>query len=333
MERDAIAEALDRLQVGRGAVFQNLAVFPLIGGDRQAEPSYLLLDEAIERQLLLIKEVSLLGSVPDLLVTNSADMPILILDGEELVGAKQNRVLNLTVLVPAHRTIQIPVSCVEAGRWAYESVAFRSSPHAQYAMGRAARVAHVTASLKSSGERRSNQVEVWADLEEKAARLGTHSPTGAMMAMYLENAPLVEEYAQAFNAVDGQRGAVFAINGRILGIDLFDHSATLRAVLPKLTRSYALDAIDSSPVGPASSSVSAVRTFLRLLKRADRIQAPAVGLGTDIRIESRAVAGGALFALSGVVHLFGFRQRANARNMAGEGGRMRRASWRRRFRW
>lgn len=329
MERNAITETLDSLRVEGGAVFRNLAVFPLIGEDRRTEPGYLLLDDAIERRLLLIKEVSQSGSVPDLLVINSADMPVLILDGEELVGAKQNRVLNLTVLVPARSTIQIPVSCVEAGRWSYESVAFRSSPHAQYAMGRAARAAHVTASLRSSGERRSNQVEVWADLEEKAARLGTRSPTGAMMAMYLENAPQVEEYAQAFRAVKGQRGAVFAINGRILGMDLFDHSDTLRAVMSKLVRSYALDAIDSPAMRSLSPSVNAARAFLRLLTKANLIEAPAVGLGTDVRIESRAVAGGALLALAGVVHLFSFRRRPTARDLAGGFGRMHRASWRR----
>jgi hypothetical protein len=40
-----------------------------------------------------------------------------LLDGEELIGAKQNRALNLTILAPAKQVIVIPVSCVEAGRW------------------------------------------------------------------------------------------------------------------------------------------------------------------------------------------------------------------------
>jgi hypothetical protein len=41
------------------------------------------------------------GSVPHLLFINDAMRPVLLLDGEELVGAKQNRVLNLTVLAAA----------------------------------------------------------------------------------------------------------------------------------------------------------------------------------------------------------------------------------------
>ena len=59
------------------------------------------------------------GEVPNLSVTNSSDRPILIPEGEILVGAKQNRVVNVTVLVAARSTFKVPVSCVEQGRWRY----------------------------------------------------------------------------------------------------------------------------------------------------------------------------------------------------------------------
>ena len=59
------------------------------------------------------------GSVPFLKVANRADRPLLPLDGEELLGAKQNRILNTTVRVAAHTEVTIPVSCVEQGRWGY----------------------------------------------------------------------------------------------------------------------------------------------------------------------------------------------------------------------
>ena len=36
--------------------------------------------------------------MPELVVTNPLDEWVLLYDGEELVGAKQNRILNLTVL-------------------------------------------------------------------------------------------------------------------------------------------------------------------------------------------------------------------------------------------
>ena len=69
---------------------------------------------------------------------------MLLLDGEELVGAKQNRVLNLTILAPARQAITIPVSCVEAGRWHAESDAFRPAGHVMYSRARAAKASQVS---------------------------------------------------------------------------------------------------------------------------------------------------------------------------------------------
>jgi len=57
--------------------------------------------------------------VPELKVISQSDRPILLLDGEELVGAKQNRVLNTTILLREKAETNIQVSCVEQGRWSY----------------------------------------------------------------------------------------------------------------------------------------------------------------------------------------------------------------------
>src|SRR5262245_47495266 len=98
MQSYEIQERLGHLQLGPPVAFRNLSIIALTCPDAANCPSYILLDEAIDQGALLIREVSADGSVPDLQVTNSADRPVLIIDGEELVGAKQNRVLNLTVL-------------------------------------------------------------------------------------------------------------------------------------------------------------------------------------------------------------------------------------------
>ena len=63
--------------------------------------------------------------MPELMVENKGDMRVLFIEGEELVGAKQNRILNTSILVPAKSKTKIPVSCVERGRWRYHSPMFR----------------------------------------------------------------------------------------------------------------------------------------------------------------------------------------------------------------
>ena len=86
--------------------------------------------------------------MPELTVENRADLPVLIVDGEELVGAKQNRVANLTMLLPAEKTTIIPVSCVEAGRWSYSRRDFGVTDRVQNARGRAEKLADVRESIR-----------------------------------------------------------------------------------------------------------------------------------------------------------------------------------------
>ena len=71
------------------------------------------LQEALDQQVLEITELDESGSVPELKVTNTAAQYVLLLDGEELMGAKQNRVLNTTILIKPNSETVIPVSCTE----------------------------------------------------------------------------------------------------------------------------------------------------------------------------------------------------------------------------
>ncbi len=80
-------------------------------------PDYVTLSEALEAGFLEITEVSPGGSVPELKAINHGEKPVLILDGEELRGAKQNRALNTTIMIGPQSSVIIPVSCVEAHRW------------------------------------------------------------------------------------------------------------------------------------------------------------------------------------------------------------------------
>ena len=106
---------LRELKLGKRTAFEGLTMFSLERpADRALE--YLTLDEALHRGLAQVSEISDSGRVSELAFSNIGDLPVLILDGEELVGAKQNRTVNLTILAPARATTSIPVSCVEAGR-------------------------------------------------------------------------------------------------------------------------------------------------------------------------------------------------------------------------
>src|SRR5262245_45218258 len=112
---------LTDLQLGEAIEHRGVVIAPLFP-TRDPACSYLTLDEALPRGLV-ITETDTAGRVPELAVDNPLDEKVLLYDGEELVGAKQNRILNVSVLVAEQTAVHIPVSCVEEGRWASRSVA------------------------------------------------------------------------------------------------------------------------------------------------------------------------------------------------------------------
>jgi hypothetical protein len=196
--KKTIKDVLSQIQVGTEITFGAMTIFPLLDGNR-GSADYLALDEALARGFVHINEVSAEGSVPNLELKNESDDPVILLDGEELIGAKQNRVLNLTILAPGKRTIIIPVSCVEAGRWSRRSTKFTTSSQTYFARGRASKMAQVSHSLAISREARSDQHTVWADIAAKAAHLNTTSRTGAMFDIYKHHTKRTDEYVGAFS--------------------------------------------------------------------------------------------------------------------------------------
>lgn len=326
-----IGDFLDQIKVGRKQAHKNLALYPLLS-TYAVGLDYLLLDEALGDNLIEVVEVSEGGSVPQLKVVNKSVRMVLILDGEELVGAKQNRIVNTTILVQGNSTLVIPVSCVEHGRWAYSAPRFRSEHRMMSSNLRARKAEQVSYSIRSIGEFRSDQRAIWDGLAEQAARRGAHSPSGAMAAIYEKERPSLEEYVRGFHLIDSQVGAVFMINGKVAGMDAFGRPDTFSKVFKKLVESYALDAIDwYDPYKEQKAYKREVTKFRKAAHAAGSEGQPGVGLGTDFRIESRRVTGFGLVLNEKVLHLSVF-ARGNGQNRKIRTSRMQRYTqrWRNR---
>lgn len=302
-----VAETLTQLAVGAAERHQNLTLIPLLDAGARATP-YLTLHEALAAGLLEITEVSESGSVPTLEARNKGDRGVLILDGEELVGAKQNRIVNVTILVAANAVVPIPVSCVEQGRWTWRSRHFGDSKQTMHARGRRRNIEKVSDSLRQGASYRGDQGDVWAEVEEKSLRMNVESPTGALGDVYERHDDTLDRYGSAFAANRSQVGALFAVNGRIRGLELFQDAGAYRTVQGKLVRSYALDALErlNKDGAEASPDAAAVDAFLKELATAHELRYPAVGLGETIRLESRTVVGSGLAVQDQLVHLAAF---------------------------
>jgi len=327
----AVAQALAGLRVGDLVTHEGLTVYPLVR-DSLLNKDYLTLDEALAQHCARVSEVSEGGSVPHLLFSNRGKQAVFLLDGEELVGAKQNRILNITVLAPAGKDTVIPVSCVESGRWQRTRDDFTSAPRAQFSMSRAKKAARVSESLAACSEARSDQGEVWSDISAKLGRMESYSATSAVEKVYQDHEEKLAQFVAQLKCVDGQVGAVFSIKGRVTGLEFFDAAETCRLLMPKIIRSYALDAIDPGYRGHIASGLGSPAEVLARLSGAVYSNHKAVGEGEDLRFDSTpGIAGGALFARDRVVHLCAFV--SGEHQAVGDGSRYSApASQRRRFR-
>jgi ARG/rhodanese/phosphatase superfamily protein len=305
-----LKEVAPRVRVGRSISRRNLTIFPLFSEGESSPAQYMPVGAAIRTGAGKVTEISEGGSVPKLAIENLGVIPVLIIDGEELIGARQNRIANLTILAPGKKTIPIPVSCVERGRWGYQSGAaaareFTESPDVMFHQARAQKMKDVTHSLASFGTRMSDQGGVWNAIGMVSNKLGYVSPTHAIRDVYESQKTHIDDYLRDIEPEKGQIGAIFAINGCAAGVEIFDCAETLATYLPKIVRSYALDAhANQTAVSGADESEAA--QLLDSILELEAQSFPAVGLGEDLRIETDAICGGALVHDGRVVHLAAF---------------------------
>ncbi len=282
----------------------SLTVVPLVRPGSPS-PAYEILGKALANRSVEITEISEGGSVPELLFRNGGAKPVLLLDGEELVGAKQNRVLNLTVLAPAKADIRIPVSCIEQGRWHWRSRHFEAANRTLYASARREKMAAVSRSMRQERSHRSDQSALWDSIAVKAGRFGVHSATGAASDIYEDRMTVLDRMVRDIHPLPDQVGAAFAVGGQLIGAEIFDSAQTFRDLLPKLIRSYGLDAIDWEYPVPTDKAPDPVDVE-GLLKRLEGLPAftrSGLGLGEDLRFEDDGVVGAALAHEGRLVHL------------------------------
>jgi hypothetical protein len=272
-------------ELGEPQSHAGLTIVPLFA-ERRLKLEYLGLDEAVARGLV-VEET---GFVEELLVQNPLDELVLLYEGEELVGAKQNRILARSALVGASSKLKIPVNCVEQGRWSHRFVPrFEPAPRAAYPQLRMM-------------SRMAGQGAVWNDIASKSARLAAATPTQASEAMYVKRHGSLEEYAEALPRRDGQCGAIVGIAGEIRCLDFVGRSDVFAGLYAKLLRGYALEAIER----PLDKALEGVERFLAAIDREGARLVPAVGVGTEARLDGAVVVGTELSAHGEVVTLTAF---------------------------
>ena len=274
------------LQLGDPVEHRGIVIAPLF--PRQTPVAeYATLEDALPLGLR-IEEVSEAGVVPELAVTNPTDANVLLYDGEELLGAKQNRILNVSVLVGARSTTPIPVSCVEEGRWSRSSAGFAAAPHAAHPALRRRKNLRLAAEPLARG---AAQSEVWDEVRAKSARMGVHSATGAQADVFRSRETELRKLERAFPAQNGQCGALFALGDDVC-LDYVSRPDAFARLYPKLRAGYLLDALERLDGKPAD--VDGLAGFVDAIGSATRARQRSAGLGEDVRLSAAGVVGSGL---------------------------------------
>lgn len=273
------------LRIGAPDVRGPLAVFPVFGPPPRLEYGH---------GTAVVKELQEGASVNDLLVFNPGPLAVLLYEGEEVLGAQQNRTFDVSVLVPAGASVRVPVSCVEHGRWdgTRHAEPFRQAPQAAYPALRAMKQQVVAEQLAAGAAPRASQSAVWDEVAAKSARLGAASPTAAMHDIYTSAQDRLA--ALSVPRHEGQTGALVAIGGRFSVLDCVSRPEVFASLHGPLARGYALDALEARDEG--APSVQDAQAVLGQLQTARLTHHDGIGVGRDVRFAEADVRGSGVVA-------------------------------------
>jgi hypothetical protein len=313
-----IGDLFGAIRIGEPIASGGLQVFPLLLPE-DAEATYVLLDELLERGEAEITEVDAGGSVPDLAVDNRSDHDALLLDGMELHGAKQNRMVNLTLIIAARSRTTIPVSCVERGRWSYRSKGFSSSGRTVSSRLRMSKSQAVLANLKSGGQGYADQMHVWSEVDQYLSKSGARSGTDALSDAFARQEKSLKSLTDGLRGLDAH-GAVVVLGGRVEGMDLLTRRNSFHRVWPGLLDGYAMEALLEEAPNEREADRDMVADWLRQAAAgASLTRLPVPGVGEYHECLSSVATGGIASHKGAIVHamLFPARGPKGARASAG----------------
>ena len=298
---NALTKLIERIIVHPGHTRNGLTVYPLTLPKVIDETDYLSLEEALRLKDLIITEKDR-ESVPTLLAQNVGKRYVLLLGGDLLAGGKQNRTLRTDVLLPPESgKVELPVYCVERGRWRGRRSSFEHNPALAAPM------------IRADAQADKSQEEIWSAVSGYATTLGISSETEDLTAV-LDSPEVQRAVADVRNALSKSLprrtvGLVVAHYGRIVGADVFANPAVFQKHRDRLLGSYALDCcvrrvqpprLDKEMIALSLDPRHAER-FLRRVLHADHAWLPTPGAGRLLRVTSPSLNGMALVRRDTVV--------------------------------
>ena len=245
----------DKISVG------NLELFPINASLLRQPENTKSLPELMEAGAAIITEMSERGDVELAHVRNLSEFYLFIADGESLVGAKQNRIAQKSVIIPPHSSIELPVNCVERSRWT--SGMQGSFGKSDFALPPSAR--ERKSSLLKNRMSARIQASVWSCVDEIAAKHDTFSST-ADLDEILHSSPEIAKSldADGTKTIDCNGFVVFGA-GRPF-VELFYDQTVCKLHQAASKRAWLADACDTTDGSKTKQDAAALLEKLAVSK-------------------------------------------------------------------
>jgi hypothetical protein len=284
---------------------RTLGVVQIATADRD-QLQYIASHTAIKNGQIEVRELGEGGRVDSLHVLNRSEHLVFMMDGDVLAGAKQDRVLNTSVLLAPGSKTRLPVSCVEQGRWRRVSETFTGRDFSAPAFMRSMKARHVMEGLSRNEGHVSHQGDLWDGVSSLSGAAHVQSATHNLSDVYAQRARDLTSFADALLPDPGANGLALFLGHRLLCVDLFHRTDVFREYFPRIVRGVAMEAVLAQD--PAQGIAEAEGRF-RTQDLLDRYEGmtfrefPGVGVGTDRRFDNEDITGCELRFGERMVHL------------------------------
>jgi len=227
----------DGVSVRDALTYKNLSLIPLVTDKAPKTGDFLVLDEGMDKGLVVVNEKGQGGSVNQLSLENRADKPLFLMAGEVVLGGQQDRIIGRDTIIPPKKRQDVPVFCVEHGRWSGDK---------RFHAGKA--LAHTK--LRNEANY-GGQGQVWQEVADKNKKRGETNDTDTYRRVAEKTEKDATAYITYFTAAlrgvagaDKMVGWGVAVNGKVIAVEQFGAPALYRKMEGKLLRSYVLQAVD-----------------------------------------------------------------------------------------
>ncbi|MDI6850815.1 MAG: hypothetical protein QMD82_02630 [bacterium] len=227
--------SISNLKIGSPFFIHNVKIHPIEG--KLGDDGFTTLEEAIINKSVILKDTH---GVDKISIQNNGERPVFAIDGEELLGARQNRILNVDVYIEPQKEYVVPVTCIEQHRWAgspiFSEGGFTITPTLRSTLAQT-----VKESLEKKRGFKSNQSLIWSQIDSTLKATKVSSLTSSFHDIYKTLNDVIEELMEGFETIENSIGFLAYVKDEFIGCDFFGSNSIYRRFEKKLLKSYILD--------------------------------------------------------------------------------------------